>query len=182
MPTFDLTELRDFAHALDADLDRCDNGEGIQCETLDLRLRHYAKICCQFQERVRKWGREVFAGRVAFDPEAERLYTEKGVQLCARAQELITSAEEAEEDDELPCFVLDGKAALKSALWDLERLIFRWVRPKLSVGPSARLGVPADPAAMAKIREQLQSLPPLPSDWQPDDPRQRRRFRTLRRY
>ena len=37
-----------------------------------------------------------------------------------------------------PCYILEGRQTLQSALWDLDRLLRGWVTPKLAVGPSAR--------------------------------------------
>jgi hypothetical protein len=178
MTTFDLAEVRTFAASLDARMERCDNGEGMECATLDATLRHYAALCCEFREGVRQWGRAVFAGRVAFDPEVERVLRSEGWRLCDRAVELLVSGDRAE----VPCYVLDGQVILRSALWDLYHLLNGWVTPKLSVGPAARQAatLASDPAAIAEARARIASLPPLPADWQPDDPRQQRRYRRLR--
>jgi hypothetical protein len=91
MTTFDLVEVRTFATDLNARMTRCDNGEGIECATLDDTLRHYATLCCEFREGVRQWGRAVFAGRVAFDPEVERVWIDEGVRLYSRAVGLLAS-------------------------------------------------------------------------------------------
>jgi hypothetical protein len=74
MTTFDLAEVRGFAADLDARMDRCDNGEGTECARLDAALRHYVELCCEFREGVREWWREVFSGRVEFDPEVEQAW------------------------------------------------------------------------------------------------------------
>lgn len=57
MPTFDLAEVRSFAADLGARMERCENGEGMECAHLDGALRQYAVLCCEFCERVREWGR-----------------------------------------------------------------------------------------------------------------------------
>src|SRR5436189_5417802 len=90
MTTFDLAEVRGFAADLEARMDRCDNGEGTECANLDGTLRHYAVLCCEFCEQCREWGRAIFAGQSAFDPEVERLWIDEGVRLYGRAQELGT--------------------------------------------------------------------------------------------
>jgi hypothetical protein len=126
MTTFDLAEVRNFTANLRAQMDRCDNGEGMMCAILDAALKHYAKECCTFWDAVRRWGREVFAGRVSFDPNVEQLWLAEGYQLYNRAKGMATHGQRAE----LPCYSLDGQALLRSALWDLYRLLTGWVTPK----------------------------------------------------
>lgn len=176
MTTFDLAEVRDFAVNLGARMNRCDNGEGMECANLDDALRHYATLCCEFRERVREWGRAVFAGRVAFDPEVERVWREEGQRLVSRAVEMLAYSLKAEA----PCFTLDGKAVLQSALWDLSRLLEGWVTPRLAVGPSARHDPGLAPATAEEARRRIGSLPPLPGDWLPADVRQQSQFKRLR--
>lgn len=176
MTTFDLVEVRGFAADLDARMDRCDDGEGMACATLDAALRHYADLCCKLRDGVREWGQAVFAGRVAFDPEVERVWQTEGRRLFTRSVGMYVSAQRAEG----PCYVLDGQAALGSALWNLQLLLDRWVSPRLAVGPSARLGAGTDPVVIKEARRRVQALPPLPADWEPDDPHQKARYRRLR--
>ncbi|HMC90482.1 MAG TPA: hypothetical protein VKI17_13090 [Gemmataceae bacterium] len=176
MPTFDLVEVRRFTADLRTQMDRCDNGEGMQCATLDAALKYYADLCCKFCDEVRRWGREIFAGRVAFDRDVERLWQEEGHQLYLRAIEVWGHGRKAEG----PCYVLDGQAILQSALWDLYRLLTGWVTPKLAVGPSARQGLALDSTAAAEARRRIESLPPLPADWQPEDAHQQAYYRMLR--
>lgn len=175
MTTFDLAEVRDFAAVLTARLDHCDNGEGMECATLDAALQHYAQLCCEFRGQVREWGRAVFTGRVAFDPGVDAVFRAEAGKLYARAFELAEYGRRAE----VPCYVLDGRAALHAALWDLHRLLNPWVTPGRAVGVGAR-HEPVTPAEVAEGRRRLDALPPLPADWQPEDARQRRAFRKLR--
>jgi len=177
MTTFDLAEVRGFVADLEARMERCDNGEGMECAGLDDTLRHYAALCCTFREGVRQWGRAVFAGRVALDPEVERVWLEDGVRLYSRAVEMLAYGQTAE----VPCWELEGQAVLQSALWDLYQLLNGWVTPKRAVGPSARQGLPLTPAAAAVARRRVELLPPLPAEWQPDDARQKRRYSKLRK-
>jgi hypothetical protein len=176
MTTFDLAEVRGFVTALDSQMERCDNGEGMACANLDDALRHYAALCCELREGVRQWGREVFAGRVAFDPEVERVWRTESTRLYDRAVEMLAYGRKAE----IACYHLDGRAALRSALWDLHQLLDGWVTPKLAVGPSARRGRPLGPAAAEDARRRMDALPPLPADWRPADPRQGRQYDRLR--
>ncbi len=176
MTTFDLAEVRRFAADLDARMERCDNGEGMECSNLDGTLRHYARLCCEFSEQVRQWGRSVFAGQVAFDPAVEQIWLEGAIRLYRRASELWAYGQEKEG----VCFVLEGGAALGSALWVLERMVVHWVTPKRAVAPLARQGLSSTQAAKEETRKRVEALPPLPADWQPADPRQQVRFRQLR--
>ena len=141
--TFDLVEVRDFVASLDARMDRCLNGEGMECATLEAALRHHAALCREFSERVREWGRQIFAGHVAFDPEVERMWISEGWRLHDRATDMHWRGQASGE----PCYILEGQDALLPALWDLYRLLKGWVTPKLSVGPAARQGLPLDSAA-----------------------------------
>lgn len=177
MTTFDLTEVRGFAADLTARMDQCDNGEGMECATLDATLRHYADLCCQFCEGMRRWGREVFAGRVAFNPEVEGVWRAAGERLFNRAAEMLLYGHEAEDSG--PCYVLDGTAVLSAAFLDFGELLGGWVSPKLAVGVSAR-HEPLAPAEVEEGRRRLAALPPLPADWQPEDVRQRQVLRKLR--
>src|SRR2546423_11250661 len=141
--TFDLGDVRRFTADLDARMDRCDNGEGMECANLDGTLRHYAVLCCEFCEHCRQWGRAIFAGQSAFDPEVERLWIDEGVRLYGRAQELWTYGQQMAQEK---CFVLESGAVLGSALRWLEHLLFAWVTPKLAVAPLARRGIAQSPA------------------------------------
>ena len=176
MTTFDLTDVRRFAADLGARMDRCDNGEGMECANLDATLRHYAGLCCEFRECVRAWGRSVFAGRVTFDPETERVWREEGARLYARSTQHLADGQQAEGG----CYTLEGQHALRSALWGLDQLLSGWVTPKLSVGPAARLGSTLTGTALEAAKERAAALPPLPADWQPADPRQQALFKKYR--
>ncbi|MCI0680873.1 MAG: hypothetical protein L0Y71_02115 [Gemmataceae bacterium] len=175
MTTFDLAEVRGFAAELGARMDRCDNGEGLECAQIDGTLRHYAVLCCQFCEQVRLWGRAIFSGQAAFDPKVEQVWLDEGMRLLQRASELWAYGQEREGD----CFVLEAGASLGAALWRLERLLTGWVTPKLAVGPLARQGAALTPTGAEEVRKRIEALPPLSADWQPIDPRQRARFRKL---
>ncbi len=176
MPTFDLAEVRGFAADLDARMNKCDNGEGMECANLDGTLQHYAVLCCEFCDRVRQWCRAIFAGAAAFDPEVERIWLDEGIRLYRRASELWAYGQESEGI----CFVLEGGATLGSALWRLERLLLGWVTPKQAVAPLSRLGVAQNPADVDEAQKRIDSLAPLPEDWQPGDPLQRLRLKMLR--
>jgi len=178
MTTFDLAEVRAFTADLDARMNQCDNGEGMECANLDGMLRQYAVLCCEFCERVREWGRAIFYGQAAFDPAVEKLWLHEGTELYRRASGLWTYGQEMQGK----CFVLDNGAALGSALWRLERLLMTWVTPKPAIAPLARHGVALTPSAREEAQKRIDALPPLPADWQPTDPRRRPLFKKLRRW
>jgi len=175
MTTFDLADVRRFVQELTARRERCDHEEGVDCANLDGTLRSYAVICCEFCEQARQWGREIFYGRAAFDPEIETLWLDAGRVLHQRASELWSYGQEMEGD----CFVLENGAALGAALWQLERLLTTWVTPQRAIAPLARHGLTSDPAGEGQRR--IDALPKLPAAWQPADRRQNQLFRKLRR-
>lgn len=177
MTTFDLADVRRFTADLDARLNQCDNGEGLECANLDGTLRHYAKLCCEFCDQVRQWGRAVFYGKAAFDPAVEQLWLGEGHELFRRAAELWGYG----QDKQGECFVLENGAALGSALWRLDRLLTHWVTPQLATSALARRGVSMSAAVKAEVQQRVDALPPLPAEWQPADPRQRPLGRKLRR-
>lgn len=169
MKTFDLADVRRFTADLDARMDQCDNGEGMECANLDGTLRHYAALCCEFCEQARQWGRAIFYGTAAFDPEVEILWLDEGFELYCRASDLWAYGKEMQGE----CFVLENGAKLGSALWRLERLLFGWVTPKQAIAPLARHGVALTQATKEEAQKRVDALPPLPADWQPTDPRRR---------
>ena len=177
MTTFDLADVRRFTADLDTRMDQCDNGEGMECANLDGTLRHYAVLCCEFYEQVRQWGRAIFYGQAAFDPEVETLWLDGGIELYRRASDLWAHGQEMQGE----CFVLQNGAALGSALWRLERLLSNWVTPKPAIAPLARHGVALTPAAKEEVQKRVDALPPLPSNWQPTDPRRRTLFKKLQK-
>ncbi len=168
MTTFDFNQVREFAANVNAKLDECENGEGLQCGLIDATLSCCAQQCCKFADGLRQWARDVFSGRVAYDTAAEHLWRAELDKLYDRAVNLLGVSVQAEAS----CYVLEGQRDLQSSLWNLSQLRTAWVSPKLSVGPSARQAFPADPASLNAFREKIASLPPLPPDWKPHDPRQ----------
>jgi hypothetical protein len=156
MTTYDLAEVRSFTSSLDARMNRCDNGEGMECANIDQAMTQYAKICCEFASALRAWGRAIFSGNAAFDPQVERHWLDEAARLRTRAVATLAHGRKAEDE----CYVLDGGAALRASLWELEQLLSKWVAPKLSVGPSARQGQPPGGTATEEARLRVASLPP----------------------
>lgn len=177
MTTFELNDVRAFADQLSADIARCENGEGMECASLESALHYYADLCCKYMDVVRAWGRDVFAGRVEFDREAEQILRTKGQRLYAQATETIACSQKAEGR----CYELENRRLLEAALWHMQGLLDNWVTPKLAVGPMARQGLPLSEAAAEEARRRVASLPPLPADWEPTDPHMRAIHRKLRR-
>jgi hypothetical protein len=175
MTSFDLAEVRRFTADLGARMEQCDNGEGMECANLDDTLRNYAVLCFDFCEQVHQWGRAIFYGHAAFDPEVENLWQREGLELYRRASELWCYG----QDMHGQCFVLYNGAALGAALWRLERLLMRWVTPRRAVAPLARRGIPLTGATKQEVQRRVDALSPLPSDWQPSDTRARSLFRRL---
>ena len=174
---FDLAEVRRITENLNDRMAQCDNGEGMECASLDDALRHHAKLCCEFYENVRSWGRAVFAGSVTFDPEVEQVWLSEGHRLYMRAYEMSTLGQHAE----VPCFMLDGQHILDSAIWNLYQLLAQWVSPTLAIGPAARQELELSPSKALEIKTRIESLPSLPFDWQPKNVRQQGRYKKLRK-
>ena len=175
MTTFDLAEVRDYAANLDARMNQCDNGEGMDCANLDGTLQHYAVLCFEFRRHVREWANAIFTGKTAFDLAVERIWLDEGVRLFRRASNLWTLGQEIQGE----CFEFEGGAVLGTALWRLERLLDRWVTPRPAIGPLTRQGVILSSADKEKVQSRIDALAPLPSDWQPIDPRQQTRLGKL---
>jgi hypothetical protein len=134
----------------------------------DAPFERHASLCREFLEHVRRWGRDVFAGREPFDPAVEAVWREEGSRLLdhARAMGLQDFDEATQRSHGAPA----GPDAAISAVLDLERLLERWVSPRLAVGPSARGGLVLDPTADAEARRRLEALP-TPTGCGLDDPR-----------
>jgi hypothetical protein len=177
MTTFDLAEVRDFTADIGSRMDGCDIGDGMECTKLTVILRRYADVCREFCDRVRQWGDAVFAGRVEYDPEVEQLWREQGTWLHSQA----TWAWQCGQNGEGPCHDLEGQTELRVAIDDLDRLLRLWVTPKLAVGPAAKRWRDPDQAPTEEGRRRVAALPPLPPDWEPEDPEQRARFQRLRK-
>ncbi len=174
MTTFDLAEVRSFTDGLNARRERCDHAEGTECANLDDTLKNYARLCHDFCAAAREWGRAVFYGKAAFDPQVESLWLTFGRDLQQRASNLWAYGEEMEG----VCFILENGALLGATLWQLERLLTNWVTPQRAVAPVARHGLPSESADAA--RRHLDALPKLPADWQPVDPRQAQLLQKLK--
>ena len=153
MTTFDLAEVSSFTADIDARMDR----------TLDDTLGHYAELCHEFRDGLRRWGRAVFSGRLEFNPDVERVWLKDGRRLCSRAKDVYASGLRSAGLRE----PLEKLAVLETALGDLDRLLTGWVTPRLAVGPSARRRILLDQAA---TEEELQRVASPTASRRPDDP------------
>jgi hypothetical protein len=151
MKTFDCEQVNAALSPLKAKFRDCAHGEGNQCETLDKHLDCCAQIRFEVHAALATWARDVFAGKVAFDSEAENLWRAEVSQIYAQAKRIWQIGRKAE----VPCWELPGRSKLETALWNLNYLLQDWVSPKLSVAPSARVQLRLDADELAAIRQQL---------------------------
>lgn len=165
MTTFDLAEVRNFTADISTRMNGCEIDEGTQCATLDAILRRHAEVCREFCDQVRQWRDAVFAGRVEFDPEVERVWREEGARVHSQAM----WAWECGRGAEGRCYDLEGQDVLRDAMGDLDRLLGRWVSPRLAVGPAGRLGLIPGYQPTEEGRQRVASLPPFPAGCEPDD-------------
>ncbi len=176
MTTFDLVETRSFFADLESRMDRCDNGEGMECANLDESLTHYAEICCEFYTRMREWGHAVFIGKVAYDPAVEKTWIDEGRKLYLRARNMAMDGKKAET----PCYILYGQPSLEASLWHFEQMLTHWVSPRLAISPGARQSDALRDGAL-EAKKSIEALPSLPADWKPADAGQQMRFKKMGR-
>ena len=62
----------------------------------------------------------------------------------------------------------------------METLLHHWVTPKLAVAPAARHPFEADSPVDERSKDLIDSLPPLPPDWEPTDQKLRVLFQKAR--
>jgi hypothetical protein len=110
-------------------------------QSLDQTLRSCAELCYEFENEIRAWSQAVFSGQIAFDPEVESVLRNEGTSLLSRALYMMADSRKSD----VPCYVLEGNAALAAATFDLSGLLCNWVSPRLSVRPFHR----RRPAAIA---------------------------------
>jgi len=146
MPTFDLADVRGLAARIDARMPRVGDGRAP-----DDALREWAGLCEECREGMRAWGRAVFHGRAAFDPETERVWKAEADRLCVRAAELLSSGGARG----------DGRDVLEAALAGMRWLLDHWLTPQLAVAPGPRLGMRGlGTEEASEARRRLAALPP----------------------
>jgi hypothetical protein len=157
MKTFDFEQVTAVIAPLKAKFEDCAHGEGNSCETLDKHLECCAKIVSEFTSMLRSWVQDVFSGELIFDPKTEMVWRSEAQTLLSRASRVWQMGRKAE----VPCYELPAQAMLSSALWELNWFVEKWVTPKLSVSPSARVKLKLDAENRKAVADQLSSLPPL---------------------
>lgn len=168
MTTFDLSEVRDFAADRDARLARHASAESMGGPGLDDIVRDDAELCRDYCDPIKRWGDAVYGGRTKFEVEAERMLKDGGERLYARAHEIVEAASQSATITSCPS---EAHLALPTALAELDRLLRGWVTPSLAVGPSAKRWRYPEQSATEEEIQHVASLPPLPANWQPVDPR-----------
>ncbi len=159
MPTSEPAAVRSFLADLDARMAAGRDGDDPDRPLIDADLRDQAAICLEFREAARRWARDVFAGRVAFDGEVERAWIAEGRRLLAQAmktwQRGLRTVVPGGAEEEL--------ASLHLAIDDLDQFLRAWVTPQLAVGPSARVKLDLSDEEVQAVRRKLADLPPPPS-------------------
>ena len=176
MKTFELEDVKTFAAELTASAERCDNGQGMYCFTLDKALSHYADLCCKYLDGVRGWANAVFTGAVKFDPNSERMWIESGKRLIIQAAHAHYYATK----EHVPC-QLDYYDPLGSALRQVGIIVEHWVSPQLAVSPAPRRKVKPTAEETEEVRRRLEALPPLPSNWEPVDVKQQQILKKIKK-
>jgi hypothetical protein len=171
MATLDLAAVSRFTADLNERQRRCDNGEGMECSTLENSINHYVQLCEELQNGVVRWAHAVFSGEVPLDPAVETLLVQETRILIGHAKRVA----ERGRTFEGPCFVIEGLDRLYRRIQFLEGLLSHWVTPQLAVGPASRTTLPEE--TQRQITERLAKLQPLPSDWRPADREQAAFFR-----
>jgi hypothetical protein len=159
--TYNAGDVRRFVSNLNDQFCQCQNGEGMECATLDNQLIHLSLLCHDFIGGIRNWGRDIFARRAEYDSSVEEEWLVGGRQLLRSAQRAWGDAGAVEVE----CYVLEGQELLVSAIFEMEQLLNHWVSPKPSVGPSARLGSNLSQSVVDEARRRIESLPLLPAEW-----------------
>lgn len=162
--TYNAGDVRHFVSNLNDQFCQCQNGEGMECATLDTKLCHLTLLCSDFMEGLRNWGRDIFARRAEYDSSVEEAWLVGGRQLLRSARRIWGDAKAVEVE----CYVLESQELLVLAIFEMEQLLNHWVSPKPSVGPSARLGSNLSQSVVDEARRRIESLPLLPAEWRAD--------------
>lgn len=154
MASSDLDEVRNFVAGIDDRMGHCADVEGAGGADPDAATRCQADLCLEFIERVKQWGRDVFRGKIPFEPEVEAVFRGEGDRLLSRALDLIGRGQESGGSS------ADGASRdrLRGATEELERLLRTWVTPGLSVSPSARGGLKLEGEALEAVRRKVESM------------------------
>lgn len=172
--TLDLPGVRRFTDELNNRLRQCDNGEGVVCSNVEETINHYARLCHELRLYINEWARSIFAKRIVFDPTIENVLKDEVRFLLGRSKQVAARGRALDGY----CFVLQGLNELHCYIADLDYLLENWVSPRPAVSPAPRVRLAQE--VEQQISEQLKTLAPLPSDWQPTNPEQLAVFRKLK--
>lgn len=165
LATFDLAAVRHFADDLNVRLAGC-NGEGMFCSDLDETIKCHVELCADLQANTHHWARAVFAGQVVFNPAVEAVFKDEWQRVLDNAKSVANQGRKMDD----VCYKLAWLPILVYFVAEFTTKLEKWLSPRLSVGPAARVTV--SDAADAQIRERIAELEPLPKDWRPKDPDQ----------
>lgn len=170
LTTYDITEVRRFAQALEAERAAC-GGDSTFCSDLDQAIGCLTAVCEKWRLAVSDWADAVFTGRVKFNYAVEDLFKAELRRVLNDARPLVEYGHEVEAE----CFSLERLDALTQWAEAIDFLLKNWVSPQRSVAPAPRVSL--TDAATQEMAAKLQSTPPLPEGWEPTDRRQLRIFR-----
>lgn len=162
---YNLEIITDFTNQIKSKMDQCDNGEGLYCSNLEDACEHYSSLCKEFTQKIREWLQLIFSGQIQFDQKAEKIWLDVGHDLSRHASQLHEIAKE----DQLICYVIEGKENLFNNLTELNSILGNWIRPQLSVSPSPRMAVHLTDEQIKDAKQILSTLPPLQKDWEPSE-------------
>jgi hypothetical protein len=156
--SFDVAAVLCFAMDFKDRLGRCNNREGIGCSNVDRSINDCVLLCVEFWQYLKQWGQAVFAARVPFDQNVERLLIDEARQLLSHTKQLAAYGRTRDAQGSKP----QKLDALHYYLADFDYLLENWVSPQRSVGPAPRVTVPE--AMKQEILRNLATLPPLPNE------------------
>lgn len=119
MKTLDLTETRGYVADIFTRLNRCDNGEGMGCATLEESLSLYASECDWFCETVRQQLGSLLVGSTEAGLKSARLWIDEGRSLHVRAKNRLAVGTTMIN----VCYPFSGEAKLGAALTRLEEVL-----------------------------------------------------------
>ena len=157
--TFDVESVQRFAKDLTQRRANCpdeSHGEGEYCSELDAKMDCRLKLGTELRNAIRDWAMEVFAGRIGFEPQVERIFLVSLRSELAEVQPLLSIARKYET----PCYEFKRCTELARLAGKLQFLLDYWVSPKKSVSPGARVATSEE--ADREIRERVKDMPPLP--------------------
>jgi hypothetical protein len=166
LATYDLAAVRHFTEDLSNRRNRCDNGEGQICSSLEQKIGQYVRMCEELRSAIKQWARAIFAGDAEYDSEVERVWKTELTSLLHHAKQVAAQGRAMNWQ----CYELQWLDSLHYCVADFDYVLANWVSPRLSTSPAPRTRLSED--TKRKAAERLEKLAPLSSDWQPTDPEQ----------